>query len=441
MQPLQFFYKRDAILLRMPPEDVRYFDQAVITAISGAGGDGMVHFRREKYMPRGGPDGGDGGKGGSVWLVAERSLNTLFMFRRQRRFTAEAGNAGAKSNKTGRSALDLEVKVPVGTLVRGSDGELLGDLVEPGQRVCVARGGRGGRGNSHFISVHNKAPRIADHGVPGEECELALELRLIADIGIVGVPNAGKSTFLAAISAARPKIAPYPFTTLVPNLGVADLGGFRTLVLADVPGLIEGAHAGVGLGFEFLRHIQRTRVLIHLLDGMAENPLADYSQIMSELALFDDALTDKPQIVALNKVDLPDVAARMPELRRKFARIKVELMGVSAVTGAGARELLFAADKLLASVPEPAESEVLPVYRPQPDPAAFAITREGERLWCLTGPRIERAAQMTFWEHHDSVRRFQRILTALGVQDSLTAAGAKNGDMVRIGDYQLEWNS
>jgi GTP-binding protein len=305
----------------------------------------------------------------------------------------------------------------------------------------VARGGRGGRGNSHFISVHNKAPRIADHGVPGEECELALELRLIADIGIVGVPNAGKSTFLAAISAARPKIAPYPFTTLVPNLGVADLGGFRTLVLADVPGLIEGAHAGVGLGFEFLRHIQRTRVLIHLLDGMAENPLADYSQIMSELALFDDALTDKPQIVALNKVDLPDVAARMPELRRKFARIKVELMGVSAVTGAGARELLFAADKLLASVPEPAESEVLPVYRPQPDPAAFAITREGERLWCLSGPRIERAAQMTFWEHHDSVRRFQRILTALGVQDSLTAAGAKNGDMVRIGDYQLEWNS
>jgi GTP-binding protein len=272
-----------------------FIDEAIIKVISGKGGDGIVHFRREKFVPRGGPDGGDGGRGGDVILEVKKTMNTLSAFQHRRRYKAEDGRPGGGNNKTGRSGDDLIINVPPGTSVYDeTNGDLVGDLVSPGDRLVIAKGGRGGRGNSRFANSRNQAPRIAEKGEPVTERELRLELRLIADIGIVGVPNAGKSTLLASVSNAKPKIAPYPFTTLEPHLGVAILDEETSLVLADIPGLIEGAHIGVGLGHSFLRHIQRTRVLIHLLDGLSDDPLLDYAQINSELALFDPDLGNKP---------------------------------------------------------------------------------------------------------------------------------------------------
>ncbi len=271
-----------------------FIDTAIIKVRSGRGGDGAVHFRREKYVPFGGPDGGDGGKGGDAILEVKPTLNTLSVFRHQTRFQAQNGARGAKQNMTGRSGDDLVIPVPPGTVIYNDEnGEVLGDLVTAGQRLVVARGGRGGRGNARFATARNQAPRIGERGEPEQSVSLRLELKLIADIGIVGVPNAGKSTFLAAVTNARPKIAPYPFTTLEPNLGVAELDMDTSLVIADIPGLIEGAHLGVGLGHDFLRHIQRTRVLIHLLDGLADDPLLDFAQINSELSLFDPELSQE----------------------------------------------------------------------------------------------------------------------------------------------------
>ncbi|MDP6792687.1 MAG: GTPase ObgE, partial [Anaerolineales bacterium] len=328
------------IALYMAQNELRFIDEVSIRVQAGAGGNGIVHFRREKHVPTGGPDGGDGGDGGSVFLVVDDGQNTLLSFQRQRNFRAQNGRHGGGSNKTGRSGPDLAISVPPGTITREKvSGALLGDLTEGGQSLQVARGGKGGRGNARFATSGNRAPRVAEKGEPGETCDLALELRLIADVGIVGVPNAGKSTFLASVSAARPKIADYPFTTLAPNLGVAEVGNYHTLVLADIPGLIEGAHAGVGLGAAFLRHVQRTRVLIHLVDGLSEEPLADFSQIQSELALFESDLAAKPQVVALNKVDLPEVAARLPTLQAQFSARGHELRAVSAMSGQGVRQL------------------------------------------------------------------------------------------------------
>ena len=285
-----------------------FIDEATIYLKSGKGGDGVVHFRREKYIPRGGPDGGDGGKGGNIICKVNLALNTLYDFQHQHRFIAQDGKPGAKSNRTGHSAEDLVVQVPAGTIIYNADnGQVIADLIDKDQAITICKGGRGGRGNARFANSRDQAPRIAEKGAPGEERNIRLELRLIADVGIIGVPNAGKSTLLAAVSNAKPKIADYPFTTVEPNLGVARLNDESTMVLADIPGLIEGAHQGIGLGFEFLRHIQRTRVLIHLLDGLAEDPILDFAQINSELALFDPDLAIKPQIVAVNKMDLPDV--------------------------------------------------------------------------------------------------------------------------------------
>ncbi|MFN2194577.1 MAG: GTPase ObgE, partial [Anaerolineales bacterium] len=285
-----------------------FIDETKISVRAGKGGDGVVHFRREKFVPRGGPDGGDGGKGGDVILQVNPRLNTLSSIRYQEKFNAPDGKQGGPSNRTGKSAQNLVIEVPPGTVIYDDEtGEVVGDLTAPDQLLVVAEGGRGGRGNARFANARNQAPRIAEKGAPGEENQLRLVLKLIADIGIVGVPNAGKSTFLSAVTQARPKIAAYPFTTIEPNLGVAELDDDTTLVLADIPGLIEGAHQGVGLGDNFLRHIQRTVVLIHLLDGLAPDPLADYAQINTELALFDPDLAQKPQVVALNKYDLPDV--------------------------------------------------------------------------------------------------------------------------------------
>lgn len=418
-----------------------FIDEARIRVTSGKGGDGIVHFRREKYIPFGGPDGGDGGHGGDVILEVKPTLNTLAAFQHKLHLKAQDGAKGGGNNQTGRSAENLVIHVPPGTLVYDdASGELLGDLVEPGEQLVVCRGGRGGRGNSRFANSRNQAPRTAERGEPGEERSLRLELRLIADVGIVGIPNAGKSTFLAAVSNARPKIAAYPFTTLEPNLGVAMLDDENSLILADIPGLIEGAHQGIGLGHAFLRHIQRTRVLIHLLDGQAENPLLDYAQINSELALFDPELAHKPQVVALNKIDLPEVQSRWPQIEAELKQRGVrQPMAISGLARTNLTELLFRALHLLAEAPQPGPVEEVPIYRMETDPRAYTITHEA-RGWRVSGQAIERAAAMTYWEYDESIRRFQRILQALGIEDALRKAGVQEGDTVMIGEYELEWS-
>lgn len=418
-----------------------FIDEVHILVKSGKGGNGLVHFRREKYVPRGGPDGGDGGRGGDVILEVKITLNTLSSFRYTKQFKAAEGLRGGGNNKTGRSAESLILYVPPGTMVYDQiTGELVGDLLDAGQQLVVAKGGRGGHGNARFANSRNQAPRIAEKGEPGEERDLRLELKLIADIGIVGVTNAGKSTLLSVVTKARPKIAPYPFTTLEPYLGVAELDDGITLVLADIPGLIEGAHKGIGLGHDFLRHIQRTRVLIHLLDGLAESPVLDFAQINSELALFDPGLAEKPQVVALNKIDLPEVKRRWPEIKAELNKRGISPMAISAIAGTQVKQLLYRAYQLLTEAPSaPLISTVgMPVYRLKVAPEEFTIERVSKG-WRVSGKDIERAAAMTYWEFDQSVRRFQRILKALGVEDALRAAGVRVGDMVFIGEYELEW--
>ena len=418
-----------------------FTDQVEINIKSGKGGDGMVHFHREKFIPRGGPDGGDGGKGGDVILEVKSTLNTLSSFRHNQKFKAEDGMKGGPSQMTGRNGRELVIYVPPGTLVSDAHtGELIGDLTQPAQKLTVLKGGRGGRGNQHFATSRNQAPRTAEKGEPAQEKRLKLELKLIADIGLIGVPNAGKSTLLSVLTNAKPKIAPYPFTTLEPNLGVANIDADTTVVLADIPGLIEGASHGAGLGHDFLRHIQRTRVLIHLLDGLSEDPVADYTQINSELAVFDPNLAKKPQIVTLNKIDQPEVQERLADLRKNFKKRKVELMTISALARTNTRELLTKAYQKLAETPPPEVFEApMPVYKPKEDPREFHITREGQNQWRITGAGIERAAKMTYWEHDGSLRRFQKIMETLGVDEALRKSGVQEGDTVAIADFELEW--
>lgn len=418
-----------------------FVDETEIFVRSGKGGDGMMHFHREKFVARGGPDGGDGGHGGDVVLKADRKLNTLTPYRHVRRFFAADGENGGKNNMTGRTAQPKILPVPAGTIVRDADtDELLGDLVQDGQELVVAKGGRGGRGNTHFVSAAHQVPRTAERGAPCEERRLKLELKLIADVGIVGVPNAGKSSFLAAVTNAKPKIADYPFTTIEPNLGVVELDSDTSLVLSDIPGLIEGAHSGVGLGDSFLRHIQRTKVLLHLLDGMAEDPIADLDQINQEMALFDDRLAEKPMLVAVNKTDLPEVRERWDELKAELEARGFEPAAISAATGENVRAVLWRLHELALSVPEEIEPEALPLYVPKEDPRRFEISRDQDGDWVVRGVSIERAAKMTYWEHSGSVRRFQNLLAALGIEDALRRAGVENGDTVMIGDaFELEW--
>ena len=421
-----------------------FIDEARIKVISGKGGDGIVHFRREKYVPLGGPDGGDGGDGGDVILEVKPTLNTLAAFQHQQRFKAGDGNNGGGNNKTGRSGEKLVIHVPPGTVVYDEEtGDLVADMVTPGEQIVISPGGRAGRGNARFANSRNRAPRVAEKGEPAKERHLRLELRLIADVGIVGVPNAGKSTLLAAVTNAKPKIASYPFTTLEPNLGVATLDDDLSLVMADIPGLIEGAHMGIGLGDEFLRHIQRTNVLIHILDGLAQDPLLDYAQINSELALFDPQLGNKPQIVAVNKIDLPEVRDRWPEIKsqliKKGAGRSFEPIAISALARTNLRDLMYKAARILAEKPPQLEFKELPVYRLDSDPQEYNILKD-ELGWRVIGEAIERAAAMTYWEYDQSVRRFQRILQSLGIEDELRSLGAKEGDTVFIGDYELEWS-
>lgn len=416
-----------------------FIDTVEIYVRSGKGGDGIVHFHREKFRPHGGPDGGDGGKGGSVFLEVQPTLNTLTKFHFNQQFIAEDGKKGGPNNMTGKSAPDLIIPVAPGTLVYdAADGRLIGDLTENFQRLMVAKGGRGGLGSQHFATSRNQAPLTAERGEPEEMITLKLELRLIADVGLVGVPNAGKSSLLAAISNAKPKIADYPFTTTEPNLGVARLADDKVLVVADIPGLIEGAHMGVGLGFEFLRHIQRTRVIIHILDGLSDDPLSDYTQINSEMALFDERLADKPQLVVLNKMDLPMVQEQFPRIQKELGKLGVEITPISAVAHQNLKELMWKAYELLSTVEEPVIKKDLPLYKVSEDPQAYKIEKKSDG-WYVTGKAIERAAAMTYWEHYGSVRRFQKLMHAIGLEADLRKAGIVEGENVYINDYVLEW--
>lgn len=419
-----------------------FYDEAKIHVRSGDGGDGMISFRREKFVRQGGPDGGDGGRGGNVVFIASSHLNSLVTFQRNRHYRAGNGVHGTVQRMTGASGEDLRLEAPVGTIIRNAEtGDVLADLTQPGQEVVVLAGGRGGRGNIHYANSRQQAPRIAERGEPGEELWLTLELKLIADVGIVGVPNAGKSTLLSVVSAARPKIADYPFTTLQPNLGVVTVQEYQTLVLADIPGLIEGASEGVGLGHDFLRHIERTRILIHLLDGLAADPLADWRMINEELALYNPGLAAKPQLVVLNKIDLPDARAAEPDVRQAITAAGYPFMSISAVTGEGVQAMLYEAKRLADAVPVALATTVEEpvVIRPPADGKAFTVKREGSNVWRVRGKEIERIAAMTYFEFDDAAMRFQTTLKKSGITAALTEAGVKLGDTVFIGDQELEW--
>jgi GTP-binding protein len=417
-----------------------FFDEAKIYVKGGKGGDGCIAFRREKYVPFGGPSGGHGGGGGDVYLEVDRNLNTLIHFKQRTHFKAESGGRGSGKNQQGKTGEDRVIPVPPGTMVYDAEtGELLADLVEEGQRVRVAKGGRGGRGNSAFATPTNQAPRLAEHGEPGEERWLRLEMKLIADVGIVGMPNAGKSTLLSVVSAAQPKIADYPFTTLQPNLGVVTVDGYQTLVLADVPGLIEGASEGAGLGHQFLRHVERTRLLLHLLDGAATDPLADYETINRELEQFSERLATKPQVIVLNKMDLPDAQAWWPLVQEAMRERGIDAYAISAVTGQGVQALMRRAFELVESLPPPeAAPEEMAIFHPAESEDAFTIEHEGE-AWRVRGVRVERIAAMTPFVLPEAAARFQRQLRAMGVEAALQKAGVRPGDLVHIGERELEW--
>jgi GTPase len=422
-----------------------FLDSVRVWLRAGSGGDGAATFRREAHVPQGGPDGGDGGRGGSIHLVVDTGQTTLRDFQHRRHFKAGSGGRGERARRHGKAGDDMTLGVPPGTAVfDATTGELLADLVGPGQVAMVARGGRGGLGNTHFKSSTHQAPRHAQKGEPGEERELRLELRLIADVGLVGLPNAGKSTLLAALTAATPKIADYPFTTLEPNLGVMDLGDEddRRPTVADVPGLIEGASEGAGLGHAFLRHIERTRVLVHVVDGAARDAEWDYDIIRGELAAHDPRLLEKPMLVVFNKTDLPAAAEAWPAFRRARAAEGVKLVEVAAATGAGIRALRTELGALLPSAEEmavPPEPTGVVVHRIESAPDAFQISRDVDGAWRVAGPRIERLAAQTNFTIEESAERFQRALERMGIDADLRRAGVEPGDAVRIGAVELEW--
>lgn len=420
---------------------MQFIDEASITVAAGNGGDGLVAWRREKYIPKGGPAGGDGGHGGSIYLEATAQLSTLVEFRFKRQFAADSGKAGGTSNKSGRSGPDLVIPVPVGTIVyrrpEDEDEAFLADLREPGERVMVAKGGRGGLGNQHFATSTRQAPRFAEKGEPGERFTLRLELRLLADCGVIGLPNAGKSTLLSVVSAARPKIADYPFTTLEPQLGVVRVSDEESFVMVDVPGLIEGAHLGAGLGDQFLRHVERTRVLLHLLDGSKplDEILRDKRIIEEELAAWNAQLPLKPTLLVVSKIDLPDARERLEELRAEFPDIR----GISSATGEGVQDLIYAAWSSIqnAPVPEIVTPEPAKIHLRPSEP--FAIHKE-EETFVITGERVERLAAMTNFDSDEGLARFEQILAKMGVDKKLRELGAVEGDTVRIGQYEFTYS-
>jgi GTP-binding protein len=413
-----------------------FLDRVRLRVRAGDGGRGAISFRKEAHVPRGGPDGGDGGKGGSVVLRTDPQVSTLSDFRDRRSLKAASGGDGGGRDRTGRSAKDLVVAIPPGTIVRDAGtGETIADLVAPGQQLAIARGGKGGRGNARFASSTHRAPRIAEDGQTGEEREIELELKLVADVGLAGLPNAGKSSLLAALTRAQPKIADYPFTTLSPNLGVLRADD-RELVVADIPGLIEGAHEGAGLGEEFLRHIERTRLLVHVVDASREDPVADMKVIEAELAAYGRGVAVLPRLVALNKIDRPGARERASVVARGLSERAVL---VSAMTGEGIADLVRA---LIAMCPpRPVEAAPAPVERRiqfARTTRDWSVARE-DGAYRVRGDRIERLAGGIDWDSPDAAAYFQGFLVRSGIERELRALGVQEGDMVRIGKLELEW--
>ena len=424
-----------------------FADRVRIHVTAGAGGDGSPSMRREAHVPRGGPDGGDGGRGGSVILLAEAGLTSLGAFRHSPHVKATSGGRGARRRAHGGDGTDAVVVVPPGTVARRHpEGELLGEVLAPGDRLVLARGGRGGRGNVHFVSSTHQAPRHYERGDPGEEWWVELELKLIAEVGFVGAPNAGKSTLLAALTAARPEVGSYPFTTTTPNLGVIDLGdedaGERTAVIADVPGLVEGAHLGQGLGHEFLRHVERCRVLLGVVDGAAPDPVGDWQAVAEELRLHDATLLDRPRLMVVTKQDLAEARHRWPAVEAALREGGLEPIAVSAHDGTGLEALRAALADALAEADrrEPAEGPppVRRLHRFDPSAEGWEVVAEADGLR-VRGTAIERSAARTDFTNPESRDRFQRRLERMGVDAELRRRGARDGTTVRIGPLELEW--
>jgi len=412
---------------------------------AGDGGNGIVAFRREKYVPFGGPAGGDGGNGGDVIFEVDEGLNTLMDFRYNRHFKAKPGSNGLGKGQHGKNADHLIVPVPPGTVVVDENtGETLGDLIHHGEQVIVANGGRGGRGNTRFATARNPAPYIAENGEPGQERNIKVELKLLADVGLVGFPSVGKSTFLSVVTAAKPKIADYHFTTLAPNLGVVETEDHRSFVMADLPGLIEGAHEGAGLGHQFLRHIERTRVIIHVIDMAGiegRDPYEDYVNINHELKKYDQEILNKPQIIAANKMDMPAAEENLAEFKRRIKE-EHEVYAISALTTSGLKEILFATADILDTIPKQEMIEQVSekvVYRHEKDKEPFNISRDSDGAFILFGEQIEKLFKMTDFTHKESAQRFARQIRRLGVDDALREHGAIDGDIVRVLDFEFEF--
>ena len=435
---------------RSMPAEMRYFDTAKILVRGGDGGNGCVAFRREKFVAHGGPAGGNGGRGGHVWIVADGSLNSLRTFRKQIHFRAKPGGHGQGSKCEGRAASDMHVKVPPGTVIKDAETmEVLAELVKHGDQAVIAKGGRGGRGNASFKSSKNKTPQLAEKGEAGQELWLELELKLVADVGIVGCPNAGKSTLLSVVSNAKPKIANYPFTTLTPNLGVCEQD-FESVVFADVPGLLEGAHDGVGLGKEFLRHCERCRILLHMVDGSSKDPLGDYHAIVNELSLFSPRFGSKPTVIGFNKMDLPKAQENWETLKAEFEKCGLPVFPLSTATGEGVVNVVRKVREIMKELPEEDLQSVIPPTgklggsnygHGKQDYEDFAIEEMLHvRTWIIHGEGLERFVQMTNWQYFESVKRFQKVLDVSGLSQELQKRGIKNGDTVIIGDLEFEWD-
>ena len=431
-----------------------FLDEVKIFVRSGDGGNGLVAFRREKYVPKGGPAGGDGGRGANVVFIVDEGLRTFMDYRYQKKFVAPNGENGMSKGMHGRKSKDLYLKVPPGTVIRDTDtGEVLADLVEHEQEVVVARGGRGGRGNCRFATPSNPAPEIAENGEPGEERNLTLELKLMADVGLVGFPSVGKSTLLSITSKAKPKIADYHFTTLAPNLGVVETKDHRSFVMADLPGLIEGASQGVGLGHQFLRHIERTKVIVHVVDMSAtdgRDPYEDYKIINQELAEYNMRLLERPQVVVANKMDIPVASENLKEFKKQLENDgeDVDIVEISAFTRSNIDNLLYKVSDILDNTDpntlyeldteeESMENRVL--YKHKPKDETFKITRDDTGAYVVSGPGIERAFLMTDFNRDASVRRFAQQMRSMGVDYALRDRGCKNGDTVKILKGEFEF--
>ena len=420
---------------------MQFIDKAKIKISSGKGGNGVVAWRREKFVDKGGPAGGDGGKGGSVYLIADEGLSTLLDFTYRSIFKADNGENGFKKSMHGKSAKDLYIKVPAGTIVKDlKSGNIIADLTENGQTVLVAKGGRGGRGNTHFCTPQNRAPQYCEPGEPGIDRELQLELKLLADVGLLGFPNAGKSTFISRVSAAKPKIADYPFTTIVPNLGVVRKDSGDGYVIADIPGLIEGASEGVGLGHDFLRHVERCRFLLHIVDGTEEDPVKNYKIINDELAKYSEKLSNLYQVVAINKIDAID-KDRLDELKSQFKALGVVPFCISAVTGENLELLKHELEHKVDTIEKPASEVTVEedLDATNNDDGYWSVQKVNKNTYVVTGGRIIRISQVTDQRNTEQIIRFQNIMIGMGIIDELKRLGIQNGDTVVVGKLELEY--